>query len=361
MSGGKEGEHARLEAYTQFTVPDELVAQTPAEPRDSARLMVVRRAEGTISHHHVRDLPELLDPSYVLVVNTSKVVNCKLTGLVQASEGLSEREQVFYLLKQTGERSWQCSGDGLEQLPAGTAIVLGDAEGEGELTCRVVAVDADDLVEVAFDAPADGSDLAAKVAALTAVPLPPYVTSTLGEGGYQTVYAREEGSVAAPTAGLHFTEELLARLEKGGVVREEVNLHVGYGTFAHVHAQDLKDHVMHSESYVVTAETADRLNAHRRAGRKLLTVGTTSTRCLETVTSADGVVAPGSGETAIFIHPPYKFKASDALMTNFHMPGLSPIMLVAAHAGYELTMRAYEEAIRERYRFYSFGDSMLIL
>lgn len=331
----------------QFEVPPELVAQTPAMPRDSSRLMCVRRDTGEISHHVFRDLPSLLDASWVMVVNNSRVINARLWG-----EHGGKRVEVFLLKPLASEAVWSCLSDG--QVPPGARVRF---EGSS-MTAERLADGTDGTATYRFEGVAS---VRAEASRIGEVPLPPYVREKTGEAQYQTVYAREDGSVAAPTAGLHFTPEVLAALEAKGIPRREITLHVSYGTFATVTSPDLAGHVMQTESYTLSDTTAATLNADRAAGKRILAVGTTSTRVLETCTTDDGVVHAGTGETNLFIHPPYRFKAVGGLVTNFHMPGLTPIMLTAALAGYELIMEAYRIAIRERYRFYSFGDSMVIL
>ena len=231
----------------------------------------------------------------------------------------------------------------------GTVTKVDDGEGAAQATFSSAT------------AAAAADDLRAKLQTAATVPLPPYITAVEGEAGYQTVYAKEDGSVAAPTAGLHFTEAVFDGLAHKGIPRLELTLHVGYGTFGHVHHEDLRQHKMHSEKFSMPPQVASRINSHRSGGGQVLAVGTTSTRVLESCSTEDGVITPRSGETDIFIHPGYRFKAVDSLLTNFHMPRLTPIMLVAAFAGHDLTMKAYKEAVDKRYRFFSFGDSMLIL
>lgn len=332
-----------------YDVPAELIAQTPATPRDSSRLMVVRRETGSISHHVFRDLPGLLDDSYALVVNNSRVIKARL----EARRSLGEAITIF-LLKDLGGGVWSCLGDSMAMPPVGEALGFADSP----MTASLVAVHPDGTVDFRFGGVESMLDEVERIGAL---PLPPYIGERTGEHQYQTVFAKEAGSVAAPTAGLHFTEAVFEGLAARGVVREEVTLHVGYGTFARVNHEDLGAHPMHAERYTVSPEAADRLNAYKREGRRILSVGTTATRVLESCADDAGRLHAGSGETDIFIYPPYRWRYVDALLTNFHMPGFTPVMLVAAIAGHELTQRAYEEAIRERYRFYSFGDAMLIL
>jgi S-adenosylmethionine:tRNA ribosyltransferase-isomerase len=328
-----------------YDVPAELIAQFPAEPRDSSRLMVVKRQTGEISHHVFRDLPQLLDDSYVLVPNNSRVLKSRLFG----AQG--DTPVGVFLLKEKAKNQWHCLTDVMDDER------LVSFEGS-PLQARVLKRYPDKSVDLGFSGVVD---LLAETERIGGMPLPPYVGDRQGEDGYQTVYARHDGSIAAPTAGLHFTQQVLDALENKGIPREEVTLHVGYGTFASVYSDDLSNHGMHAESFVLEAGTAQRLNAYKQAGKKILSVGTTATRLLESCASDAGALEAGRGETAIFIYPPYRFKFVDALLTNFHMPGLTPVMLVAALAGYDLTMRAYDVAVQERYRFYSFGDSMLVL
>lgn len=332
-----------------YEVPEELIAQTPAVPRDSSRLMVVRPDTGSISHHVFRELPSLLDSRYALVVNNSRVIKAKLEA--QAPDGTPI---VIFLLKDEGQGVWSCLGDSMAMPAPGTALRFA---GSG-MTATLEAVRDDGTVRFRFEGV--GSVLA-EIDRIGAMPLPPYIGERSGEDQYQTVFAKEDGSVAAPTAGLHFTEEVFAGLAERGVAKEEVTLHVGYGTFARVNHESLADHPMHAERYTVDEAVAQRLTGYKAEGRKILSVGTTATRVLESCADEAGTLHAGSGETNIFIYPPYRWRFVDALLTNFHMPGFTPVMLVAAIAGRELTMKAYEEAIRERYRFYSFGDAMLIL
>ena len=333
----------------QFDVPEALIAQTPAEPRDASRLMVLDRARGTIAHHVFRELPALLDPATVLVVNNSRVIKAKLEG--RRADGSAVP---IFLLKDLGGERWRVLGDSLAMPAPGEAIAFDGSA----LRAVYEGPDGDGTGVFRFEGvPA----MLPEVERIGALPLPPYIHARGGEERYQTVFARENGSVAAPTAGLHFTPAVFEGLAARGVAKEEVTLHVGYGTFARVTHENLAEHPMHAEAYTLGAETAARLNAAKQAGKRILTVGTTATRVLESCTADDGRLAPGSGETNLFIYPPYRYRFVDQLLTNFHMPGFSPIMLVAAIAGHELTMRAYREAVRERYRFYSFGDAMLVL
>ncbi|HET7459526.1 MAG TPA: tRNA preQ1(34) S-adenosylmethionine ribosyltransferase-isomerase QueA [Gemmatimonadaceae bacterium] len=338
-----------------FDLPPHLVAQTPAAHRDESRLMIVDRAAGTIAHRRFRDLAELVPPGDALVLNTTRVVRARLLG---TREGSGAPAEVFLLkpLPSRGERVYEA------MVQPGAKLKPG----------RVVRVSPELSVEV-LDATERGTRVVRLVTELGAddaierfghVPLPPYIRH--GDAPedverYQTVYARERGSVAAPTAGLHFTPALLARLEERGVRRVDLVLHVGAGTFKPVDVEELERHVMHEEHYEMSAQSADALNATRAAGGSVWAVGTTSCRTLESVAADDGTFRAASGETSIFIRPPYRFRGVDKLVTNFHLPRSTLLMLVSAFAGYELTMRAYREAIDAGYRFYSYGDAMVLV
>jgi S-adenosylmethionine:tRNA ribosyltransferase-isomerase len=337
-----------LSRFNAYHVPPELIAQTPARPRDSARLMVLYRDSGTIAHHIFRDLPQLLDARYVLALNNSKVINVRVDGVW--TQGTP---QTLYLLKQISADTWCVSGEALND-HVGEYLHFPDSSLYAECVSSI-------NTETAIFRGYGCDNIAAELERIATVPLPPYIKDMSGADHYQTVYAKNEGSVAAPTAGLHFTPEVFSQLAQAGISVEELTLHVGYGTFAHVHSEHLAAHVMHSEAYFLEDTVAQRLNAAKAAGRKILSVGTTATRVLESCTDANGRLHSGQGETDIFIYPPYQFKYVDALLTNFHMPGLTPIMLVAAFAGYDFTMQAYDIAIKKAYRFYSFGDAMLVL
>ena len=338
-----------------FALPPELIAQRPADRRDASRLMVVDRAAGTIAHRTFADLVALIPAGDALVLNTTRVFRARLL----ATRDSGAPAEVF-LLKPMGDGTWEAMVSPGGKMKAGRTVHVAqgfDVEvvSVTERRTRIVRP----LV--------DGSVFASLEAALERhghVPLPPYIAR--GDEApdverYQTVYAREAGSVAAPTAGLHFTPELLAALEGKGVRRAEVVLHVGAGTFKPVESDDLAAHVMHEEWYRVEPAAAELVNATRAAGARVWAVGTTSCRTLESAARADGTLVAGEGETRIFIHPPYRARIVDRLVTNFHLPRSTLIMLVAALAGYELTMHAYEEAIREGYRFYSYGDAMVLV
>ena len=334
-----------------FHLPEERIAQAPVERRDASRLMVVHRNAGTIEHRHFADLAELVPAGDVLVLNTTRVFRARLLG--RRDSGAPAE---ILLLRRHDDGRWEAMvhpggklkpGRTVHIAPGFDAIIEEVTERRTRLVRLVVRGDEAALIE------AHGH-----------VPLPPYIAradATADAERYQTVYARQSGSVAAPTAGLHFTPGLLAALETRGVERAEVLLHVGAGTFKPVDAESLTDHVMHEERYLVTNETAQRLNAARARGDKVWCVGTTSLRTLESVVDVDGIFHAAEGETRIFIHPPRRVLSADRLVTNFHLPRSTLLMLVAAFAGYHLTMRAYETAIKEGYRFYSYGDAMVIL
>ena len=352
---------ARTADY-DFELPAERIAQAPAARRDESRLMVVDRAAGTIAHRVFRDLVNLVAPGDALVLNTTRVMRARLLG---ARDSGAPAE--VFLLKPLGDDRWEAMvHPGGKLKPGRTVHVAPGFDVEIlEVTERRTRV-----VRLRSELPA-----AEAIERHGHVPLPPYIGrgSAAGTRGpvlgprvddverYQTVYARERGSVAAPTAGLHFTPELLDALGRKGVRRADVLLHVGAGTFKPVEVEDPAAHVMHEEWYALPAEAAATLNAARAAGGRVWAVGTTSVRTLESAARPDGTFAEASGETRIFIRPPYTFRAVDRLVTNFHLPRSTLIMLVAAFAGYDLTMQAYREAIDAGYRFYSYGDAMAIL
>ncbi len=336
-----------------FALPEALVAQAPLARRDASRLMVVDRRAGTVAHGAFADLPSLLAPGDALVLNTTRVFRARLLGTRD-----SGRPAEILLLRHLGADEWEAM------------VRPGGKLGAG----RRVAVAPDLAVEVLGVLPerrtrrvrlvAEGGDAMAAVERHGRVPLPPYsqrADTAEDAERYQTVYAREAGSVAAPTAGLHFTPELLDAAAARGVRRVDVVLHVGAGTFKPLDVDDPAEHVMHEEAYEVSPESAEAVNAARDAGGRVWAVGTTSVRTLESAADAGGRVRPGGGDTRLFIRPPYRFRAVDAMVTNFHLPRSTLLMLVAAFAGYELTMHAYAEAVREGYRFYSYGDAMAVV
>ncbi len=333
-----------------YDLPPELIAQTPLARRDGSRLLVLDRETGAMEHRHFYDLPAYLRPGDCLVLNDSRVLPARLLGHRVPSGGAVE----VLLLQDKGDGVWECLTRPGKKTQPGTELSFGD----GELTATVVgALDGGNkLVQFHYE----GIFLEV-LERLGKMPLPPYIKEELEDGErYQTVYSRVNGSAAAPTAGLHFTREMLDSIAAMGVNIAYVTLHVGLGTFRPVKADEISEHHMHSEFCMISAETAALLNRTRTAGGRIICVGTTSCRTLESFAHDDGTFEEKSGWTDIFIYPGYRFKAMDALITNFHLPESTLIMLVSAFAGREHVLAAYEEAVRERYRFFSFGDCMLI-
>lgn len=334
-----------------YYLPEESIAQTPMEPRDHSRLLVYDRSTGEIFHRHFYDIVEYLHPGDALVLNDTRVIPARLLGCREDTGGGIE----FLLLRRLSERRWETLVKPGRRAKMGMRFSFGEGKliatvvGETEAGGRLVDFEYDGLFENLLEE-------------LGQMPLPPYITETLqDQTRYQTVYARCDGSAAAPTAGLHFTPALLERLQSKGVEVIKVLLHVGLGTFRPVKAERIEEHQMHEEYYEVDAEAADRINAIRKAGGRCVCVGTTSVRTLETVTGSDKIVRPGSGMTSIFISPGYTFGAVDSLITNFHLPKSTLLMLVSALMGREEALRVYNIAVKENYRFFSFGDAMLIL
>lgn len=337
-----------------YGLPQELIAQTPAAQRDACRLMVLDRTSRTVAHRHFYDVLDYLRPEDMLVVNSSKVIPARLIG-ASAKTG-SEVELLLLRALPSGE--WECLARPGKRAREGSRVLFSDL-----LSAQITAVlpDGNRVVRFSFDTDRF-RNFYEVLDAVGQMPLPPYITEKLRRReDYQTVYAKEEGSAAAPTAGLHFTEELLRRVRDRGVGYGEVTLHVGLGTFRPVKAERIEDHLMHGEYFHIDDATAAEINRRRAAGGRIIAVGTTSCRVLESVADEDGRVHAISGETGIFIYPGYRFKATDALITNFHLPESTLIMLVSALAGKDFVMEAYAEAVRERYRFFSFGDAMLIV
>lgn len=334
-----------------FELPESQIAQQPLERRDASRLMVVDRAAGTIAHRTFADIAELIDPRDVLVVNRTRVLRARLLGK-RASGAPAE----ILLLKPLGDSKYEAMVSPGAKLKPGRRV-----EFSPDFSAEILEVTerGTRIVRLESTLPIDEA-----IERYGHVPLPPYIDrpdAIADVERYQTVFARESGSVAAPTAGLHFTTELLGALQAKGVARAEVLLHVGAGTFKPVEVDDPAEHVMHEEWFSVSPEVAEAINARRATGGKSWAVGTTSVRTLESAATPDGVVHAGEGDTRIFLRPPYSFRAVDHLVTNFHLPRSTLIMLVAAFAGYELTMRAYRTAVDAGYRFYSYGDAMVIL
>ena len=339
-----------------YELPRELIAQSPAPQRDASRLMVLHRDTGDVEHRHFSDITDYLRPQDVLVINDSKVIPARLYGHV---EGRPEATLELLLLRQRGLNLWEVLVKPGKRARVGMRAVFGDGMLTGEVT--EIAEEGNRLIRFSYDESRYGSiyDILHRIGLM---PLPPYITEQLRDNNrYQTVYAREEGSAAAPTAGLHFTPELLDRIRQMGVAIAPVLLHVGLGTFRPVKAERVDQHVMHSEYFSVPAESARIINERRQAGGRLICVGTTSCRTIETVAEEDGHIPAMQGDTGIFIYPGYRFKAVDALITNFHLPQSTLLMLVSAFYSRERMLEAYRVAVRERYRFFSFGDAMLIL
>ncbi len=334
-----------------YNLPEELIAQDPLEKRDNSRLMVLHRETGELEHKHFYDVIDYLNPGDCLVVNNTKVIPARLMGVKEETGASIE----VLLLKRKEEKVWETLVKPGKKARVGARISFGDGLLVGEVIDvveegnRLIRFEYDGIFEEILDR-------------LGQMPLPPYITHQLQDKNrYQTVYAKYDGSAAAPTAGLHFTEELLQKIQDKGIRIAKVTLHVGLGTFRPVKEENVLDHHMHSEFYIVDEEAAKIINETKANGGRVISVGTTSTRTLETVAEPDGHIPVKSGWTDIFIYPGYQFKAVDCLITNFHLPESTLIMLVSALADRETILHAYETAVEEKYRFFSFGDAMLIL
>ena len=333
-----------------YHLPEELIAQTPLEQRDSSRLLRLNKETGEVSHHHFFEVIDFLRPGDCLVMNDSRVLPARLLGH-RPTGGAVE----VLLLRDLGEKKWECLCKPGRKMQVGNEVIFGN----GELTATVTEVreDGNRIVEFHYE----GIFLEV-LERLGKMPLPPYIKEELqDQERYQTVYSREVGSAAAPTAGLHFTRELLEKIREKGIKTAFVTLHVGLGTFRPVKAEEITDHHMHAELCQISKETAEVLNETKKSGGRVICVGTTSCRTLESLVNADGTFEAKSKWTEIFIYPGYTFKAMDGLITNFHLPESTLVMLVSAFAGRENVLAAYEEAVRQRYRFFSFGDAMCIL
>lgn len=334
-----------------YDLPKELIAQDPLEDRSSSRLLVLHRKSGRVEHRVFTDIVEYLKPGDCLVRNNTKVIPARLYGTRVDTGATIE----LLLLKRMENDVWETLVKPGKKARQGAVISFGD----GILTGEIIDVKEDGNRLIQFRYEGIFEEILDQ---LGQMPLPPYITHTLKDKNrYQTVYAKYEGSAAAPTAGLHFTEELFRKLEEKGVLVANVTLHVGLGTFRPVKVDDVSKHHMHTEFYQVTKEEADKINKAKQAGGRIVCVGTTSCRTIESVADENGVLKPGQGDTDIFIYPGYSFKMMDVLITNFHLPESTLLMLVSALAGKEQVMRVYEEAVQERYRFFSFGDAMIIL
>ena len=333
-----------------FDLPEELIAQHPLEKRDASRLMVLDKNTGSIEHKSFHDVVEYLNEGDTLVLNNTRVMPARLIGEKEETGGKIE----FLLLKRVEGDKWECLAKPGKRAKIGQSFTFG----EGKLKCKVVDIieEGNRIIEFSYE-----GIFEQVLDELGEMPLPPYITEKLDDKErYQTVYSKEKGSAAAPTAGLHFTKELLEEIKAKGVNIAYLTLHVGLGTFRPVKVDDINEHIMHSEFYHLDKENADLINETKRRGNKVIAVGTTSTRTLETIGDENGFVSEQSGWTDIFIYPGYKYKVIDELITNFHLPESTLIMLVSALAGKENVMSAYNTAVKEKYRFFSFGDSMLI-
>lgn len=334
-----------------YDLPKELIAQEPAEPRDSARLLVLDRKDDSMRHDVFSNLTDYLKPGDLLVVNNSKVLPARIVGIKQPTGAVCE----LLLLRQVKGDQWECLAKPGKRMQPGTVVSFGD----GSLTAIVDETREDGNKYVTFCY--ETETLYEKLDEFGKMPLPPYITKQLeDQSQYQTVYAKELGSAAAPTAGLHFTPALMERIKAMGVDIAEITLHVGLGTFRPVKEDDIADHKMHTERYTITEDVAQKIRAAKAEGRRVIAVGTTSCRTLEAVTAKYGEIRACSGETDIFLYPGVELKCIDALITNFHLPESTLIMLVSAFYGYDKTMVAYKEAVAQKYRFFSFGDAMFI-
>ena len=334
-----------------YDLPEELIAQTPVEPRDSSRLLVYDRATKNIAHRHFYDITDYLKKGDCLVINDTRVLPARLYGI---KEGGGAHVEVLLLNNRSGD-DWECIVYPGRRLKEGAEITFG----EGKLKGRIISVLPDGNRIIRFEYEGIFLELLEEIGTM---PLPPYITERLEDGErYQTVYSKINGSAAAPTAGLHFTNELLDKIKDMGVDIVHITLHVGLGTFRPVKEENITDHVMHTENYFVTEDAARRINKAKSSGGRVIAVGTTSCRTLETVGDEQGIVHSGSGSTGIFIYPGYRFKVLDGLITNFHLPESTLIMLVSVFSDREKLLNAYKTAVNEKYRFFSFGDAMLLI
>ncbi len=335
-----------------YDLPEELIAQTPSPVRDMSRLLCLGKADGSVEHKTFHDIIDRLKEGDCLVINDTKVIPARLFGKAEGREGDVETVLLSRVEGEDGE-VWKCLTRPGKKTKTGQRVIYSD-----ELQGVVTDVLEGGIRVIRFEYNGVFAEILDRVGLM---PLPPYITEKLDDKNrYQTVYAKTDGSAAAPTAGLHFTPELLKKAEEKGVEIVRVLLHVGLGTFRPVKEDDLKNHIMHAEYIKVTQEAADRINAVHARGGRVIAVGTTSVRTLETATDENGIIHPYEGDTSIFIHPGVRFKCVDAMITNFHLPESTLIMLVCAFAGYENTMNAYREAVSKKYRFFSFGDAMFI-
>ena len=333
-----------------YDLPEELIAQTPIEPRNASRLMVLNKETGEVEHKIFKDLTDYLNPGDCLILNDTRVIPARIFGVKKETGAVVE----FLLFKQKETLVWECLCKPGKKAKVGTEFVFG----EGKLECKVIDVLDDGNRIIKFDCDAN---IYAVLDEIGQMPLPPYIKEKLADKErYQTVYSEHLGSAAAPTAGLHFTKEMLKEIEAKGVNIGYVTLHVGLGTFRPVKVDDVTKHTMHTEHYIMPQETADLINETKKNGKRVISVGTTSCRTLESVATKNGCICADEDDTSIFIYPGYEFKCIDALVTNFHLPESTLIMLISAFAGYDHVMNAYKIAVDEKYRFFSFGDAMFI-
>jgi len=334
-----------------YELPKELIAQHPLEKRDTSRLMVLNRDKEQIEHKNFKNIIDYLNPGDCLVINNTKVIPARLYGIKQSKEKIPVE---FLLLRQTEKDFWEVMVRPGRRLKSGTKVEFG----QGILEAEILEVLENGNRKVKFTYNGIFNEILDKIGM---IPLPPYITEKLKDKDrYQTVYAKHEGSAAAPTAGLHFTDELLEQIRKKGIEIANVTLHVGIGTFRPVKVENVEEHSMHSEHFYIKSEDANKINEAKKNNHNVIAVGTTSCRVLETIADENGLVKETEGDTNIFIYPGYKFKCINKLITNFHLPESTLIMLVSTLAGREFVMKAYNEAVKEKYRFFSFGDAMLI-
>lgn len=333
-----------------YDLPEELIAQTPIEKRDKSRLMVLDKSKQTIEHKTFKDIIDYLEPGDCLVRNNTKVIPARIYGKKETGANVE-----FLLLKNIEGDIWESIVRPRNKLHVGTKVIFGD----GLLTAEILEIMPGGTRKVKFSYEGIFNEILDKIGLM---PLPPYIHEELKDNDrYQTVYAKYEGSAAAPTAGLHFTPELLKKIEEKGVKIANVTLHVGIGTFRPVKEENVEEHAMHTEHFYIKQEDAKKINASKKEGKRVIAVGTTSCRVLETIADENGFVKETEGDTKIFIYPGYHFKCLDGLITNFHLPQSTLLMLVSALAGKDYIMKAYNEAVKEKYRFFSFGDAMFIL
>lgn len=333
-----------------YDLPEELIAQTPVEPRNSSRLMVLSRDSGAVEHKHFYNLPEFLKPGDCLVLNDTRVLPARMYGVREDTGAVVE----FVLLRQHGNMLWECLAGPGKKAKEGYKFKFSD---KLSATVTKVMPDGNRMIEFRCD-----GDFFTVLDEVGQMPLPPYIKEKLKDKErYQTVYSKEAGSAAAPTAGLHFTKEMLESIKKSGVNIAYVTLHVGLGTFRPVKVEDVTKHKMHTEHFYIPGEAADIINETKKNGGRVICVGTTSCRTVESCAARYGEIRSCSGDTDIFIYPGFEFKCMDGLVTNFHLPESTLIMLVSAFAGYDNVMNAYNTAVKEKYRFFSFGDAMLII